>query len=413
MTTELLIDRMGHQGDALAEGPDGRVFVPGALPGERVRTARIIDGRAEGVEILEPSPDRVPVISAAHAETGVAPLQHWAMTPYLAWKRSLVVETLARDGLETEVADIVPVAPATRRRLALHARRAEDGAVVLGFKARRSWRVVPIETCPVSDPRLVTALPDLRRVAEAFLGGPKSAPTLHVTLTDTGLDLDVTGVEKRGWSRDRAHQAIRKAMEVDLARLSLDGEVLAMQRQPTVRFGKATVPLPAGGFLQAAPEAEAVMARLAVEAIAGVKKVADLFCGAGAFTFPLAEVAAVTAADGSAPAIAALKSGAATATGLKPIDAQARDLFRRPLSPFDLKGVEAIVFDPPRAGALAQVEQMSGTGATVIVGVSCNPQTFVRDARVLVDAGWRLERVTPIDQFLWSPHVELVGVFRR
>ncbi len=413
MTVELIIDRMGHQGDAVADGPDGRVFVPGALPGERVRADRIVDGRAEGVEIVEADPDRIPISSIAHAETGVAPLQHWATAPYLAWKRALVVEILAREGLETEVADIVPVSPATRRRLALHARRGGDGAVMLGFKARRSWRVVPIETCPVSDPHLVAALPSLRRVAEAFLGGPKSAPTLHVTLTDTGLDLDVTGVEKRGWSRDRAHQAIRRAMEVDLARLSLDGDVLAMQRQPTVRFGRATVSLPPGGFLQAAPEAEAAMARLAVEAATGVKKVADLFCGVGTFTFPLAEIASVIAADGSAPAIAALKSGIGTASGLKPIEAQARDLFRRPLSPSDLKGVEAIVFDPPRAGALAQVEQMSGTGASVIVGVSCNPQTFARDARVLVNAGWRLERVTPIDQFLWSAHVELVGVFRR
>ena len=413
MSLDLLIDSVGHQGDGLATGSDGRVFVPGALPGERVRVDRVVDGRADGLTVLEPSADRVPVASTAHAETGVAPLQHWATGPYLDWKRSLVVEALEREGLDAEVAAIIPVSPASRRRLALHARRDEDGQVVLGFKARRSWRVVPIETCPVSDPRLVAALPALRKVAEAFLVGGRSAPTLHVTLTDTGLDLDVTGVEKRGWSRDRAQHAVRLAMQADLARLSLDGEVLAMQRQPTVRFGRATVPLPPGGFLQAAPEAEAAMAGLAVEAIEGVRKVADLFCGAGTFTFPLAEVASVIAADGSASAIAALKAGAATASGLKPIEAQARDLFRRPLSPFDLKGVEAIVFDPPRAGAQAQVEQMSGTKAEVIVGVSCNPQTFVRDARVLVDAGWRLERVTPVDQFLWSSHIELIGLFRR
>ena len=155
------------------------------------------------------------------------------------------------------------------------------------------------------------------------------------------------------------------------------------------------------------------MVSRAVEAVRGAKKVADLFCGAGTFTFPLAEVASVVAADSSAAAIAALKAGAAKAQGLKTIEAQARDLFRRPLSPYDLKGCEAIVLDPPRAGALEQTQQLPGTKASVVVGVSCNPQTFARDARVLIDAGFRLEKVSPIDQFLWSTHVELVGVFRR
>jgi 23S rRNA (uracil1939-C5)-methyltransferase len=171
--------------------------------------------------------------------------------------------------------------------------------------------------------------------------------------------------------------------------------------------------LPPGAFLQASPAAEAAMVERAVEAVRGARKVADLFCGAGTFTFPLAEVASVTAADSAAASIAALKAGVSTAQGLKGIEAQARDLFRRPLSPYDLKGCEAIVLDPPRAGALEQTQQLPETKASVIVGVSCNPQTFARDARVLVDAGFRLEKVTPIDQFIWSTHIELVGVFRR
>jgi 23S rRNA (uracil1939-C5)-methyltransferase len=186
-----------------------------------------------------------------------------------------------------------------------------------------------------------------------------------------------------------------------------------MARQPRVVFGPATVPLPAGGFLQAVPEAEAAMVSRAVEAVRGAKTVADLFCGAGTFTFPLATVASVVAADASAAGVAALKAGISTARGTKPISAEARDLFRRPLTPFALKGCEAIVFDPPRAGAIEQTAQIAGTKAGVVVGVSCNPVTFARDARVLIDAGFRLERVTPVDQFLWSSHVELVGVFRR
>ena len=414
MTQTLTIARMGHHGDGIADTPNGAVFVPGALPGEVVR-AEVKDGRVESFELVEASADRRPIFSEAYAECGVAPLQHWADAPYLEWKRDVVVHTLQREGLETDVQPTVATPPASRRRIALHARRGPNGRVLLGFKARRSWRLVEINECPISDPSLVAAFPALRRIADAFLTHPKSAPTLHATLTDTGVDVDVTGVEKRsgGPSADQIAKAISAAAEGDLARLSLDGDTLVMARQPRVTFGRASVPVPAGGFLQASPAAEAAMVERVVEAVRGHKRVADLFCGAGTFTFPLAEVATVTAADSSAASIAAMKAAFATAKGLKGIDAQARDLFRRPLSPYDLKGCDAIVLDPPRAGALEQTQQLPGTKAQTIVGVSCNAQTFARDARVLVDAGFRLETVTPIDQFIWSTHIELVGVFRR
>lgn len=415
MKSTFVIDRIGRGGDAVADTPEGPVFVPGALPGETVRGAVDEDRRLSDVEILEASPDRRPVHSPAYAECGVAPLQHWAAEPYLAWKRQLVVEALAREGLDAEVEPTVATPPGTRRRLALHARRGPNGRTLLGFKARRSWRLVEITDCPVSDPRLTALLPALARVAAPFLGHPKSAPTLHVTLTDTGVDVDVTGVEKKsgGPTGDAAALAITEAAMADLARLSLDGEVLMMARQPRVTFGRASVPLPPGGFLQASPQAEAAMVERAAAATRGARMVADLFCGAGTFTFPLAEQARVIAADSSASAIGALRAGAASASGLKPIEAQARDLFRRPMSPFDLKGCEAVVFDPPRAGAREQALQIAQTAAEAAAGVSCNPATFARDARILVDAGFRLETVTPIDQFVWSAHVELVGVFRR
>lgn len=414
MTTILTIARVAGQGDGVAETPAGPVFAPLTLPGEVVR-GEVQDGRLESVEVLEASPDRVAPLSPHYGDCGGCSLQHWANGPYLAWKRDQVVAALARERIETEVEATVAVPAGTRRRLALHARRLADGRVVLGFKARKSWRLVEVSECPVADPRLVGAFPALAKVAAAFLEHPKSAPTLHVTWTLDGLDVDVTGVERRsgGLSADRRTQAARAAAEADLARLSLAGETLVMARQPRVVFGPATVPLPAGGFLQAVPEAEGAMVGCAVEAVRGAKKVADLFCGAGTFTFPLATVASVVAADASAAGIAALKAGISTAKGIKPISAEARDLFRRPLTPFDLKGCEAIVFDPPRAGAIEQTAQIAGTKAGVVVGVSCNPVTFARDARVLIDAGFRLERVTPVDQFLWSSHVELVGVFRR
>ncbi len=414
MIHTLTISRVGGQGDGIAETPDGPVFVPLTLPGEVVE-AEVRDGRAERATVLEASPDRVPPASPHYGDCGGCSLQHWAERPYLDWKRDQVVHALSRAGIETEVEGTVAVPPGTRRRLALHARRGPDGRAILGFKARKSWRLVPVTSCPVADPRLVSAFPALARLAEAFLEHPKSAPTLHVTATLTGLDVDVTGVERKsgGLSRDRQMQAIRLAAEMDLAHLSLAGETLVMARQPRVVFGPATVPLPPGGFLQAVPEAETAMVDRTVAAVRGAKKVADLFCGTGTFTFPLATVAPVLAADASAAGIAALKAGISTTSGLRPISAEARDLFRRPLSPFDLKGCDAIVFDPPRAGAADQAAQIAQTKAEVVVGVSCNPVTFARDARILIDAGFRLERVTPVDQFLWSAHVELVGVFRR
>jgi 23S rRNA (uracil1939-C5)-methyltransferase len=414
MTETLTIARVGGQGDGIAETPAGPVFAPLTLPGETVR-AEVRDGRAEAMEILVASPDRIEPVSPHYGDCGGCSLQHWASGPYLEWKREQVRLALARERIETTVEPTVAVPPGTRRRLALHARRGPDGRVVLGFKARKSWRLVEVRVCPVSDPRLVAALPALARVAEPFLEHPKSAPTLHVTWTLTGLDVDVTGVERRsgGLSGDARMRAIAAATAADLARLSLAGDTLVMSRQPLVAFGPATVPLPAGGFLQAVPEAEAAMVARAVEAVRGAKKIADLFCGAGTFTFPLATVAPVLAADASAAGIAALKVGVGTAKGLKPITAEARDLFRRPLAPYDLRGCDAVVLDPPRAGARDQTAQLPGTKAHTVVYVSCNPVTFARDARLLIDAGFRLERVTPIDQFLWSAHVELVGVFRR
>jgi 23S rRNA (uracil1939-C5)-methyltransferase len=414
MTDTLIITRVGGQGDGIAETPSGPVFAPLTLPGETVRGA-VRDGRLEDVEILTASPERAPPVSPHYGDCGGCSLQHWATGPYLDWKREQVRLALARERIETEIEPTVALAPGTRRRVALHARRAPDGRAILGFKARKSWRLVEISACPVADPRLVAAIPALTKVADAFLEHHKSAPTLHVTWTLTGLDVDVTGVERRsgGLSRDAQMRAIEAANAADIARLSMAGDTLIMARQPLVQFGPATVPLPAGGFLQAAPPAEAAMVERAVAAVKGSKKIADLFCGAGTFTFPLATVAPVLAADASAPGIAALKAGIGSAKGLKPIEAHARDLFRRPLAPYDLRGCDAIVLDPPRAGALEQTQQVAQTKATTVVYVSCNPVTFARDARVLIDAGFTLERVTPVDQFLWSAHVELVGVFRR
>lgn len=410
-TRDLSIDHIGGQGDGVAEGGE---FVPLTLPGERVRV-RMDGKRGEVVEILAASPDRIAPVSPQYGDCGGCSLQHWAAKPYLEWKREQVRLILGREGLECEVAPTFVTPPASRRRLALHARPGKGGAII-GFKARKSWRLVEVTECPIAHPDLVRAFPALRKLAAGFLDHPKSAPTLHVTTTLSGLDIDVTGIERKkggGLSADRRMQIAEVASEFDFARVTLAGEILYQERQPVVRFGRAVVALPPGSFLQAVQSAETEMARLAVEAIDGADRVADLFCGAGAFTFPLAEKASVLAGDSAAPAVAALKAATGTAPGLKTIVAEARDLFRRPFLTVDLKGIQAVVFDPPRAGAEVQSHEIGASGASTVVGVSCNPVTFARDARILTNAGFRLEHVTPIDQFLWSAHVELVGVFRR
>jgi 23S rRNA (uracil1939-C5)-methyltransferase len=407
--SELQIEKIGAQGDGVADG----VFVPLTLPGERVM-ARVEGGRADMVELLSASDERIAPVSPHYGDCGGCSLQHWAHGPYLAWKADQVRAALARERIETQILAPFAAPPGSRRRLALHARKGRGGAEI-GFKARRSWRLVAVEACPIADPRLVAAFPALRLLAEPFLEHPKSAPTLHVTWTGTGLDVDITGVERRsgGLSADARMRAAEAASAGDMARVTMGGEIIYMARQPMVRLGPAVVALPPGAFLQAVPQAEAAMAAFVVEGVAGAARLADLYCGVGTFTFAMAQGGSVLAVDSSAPAIAALKSAIASAPGLKPITAEARDLVRRPVLAMELARIDAVVLDPPRAGAAEQVGEIGRSTTPRVAYVSCNPATFARDARTLVDAGFTLDRVLPVDQFLWSPHIELVGVFSR
>ncbi len=410
----LEVERVGTQADGVGRSADGRLlFAPLTLPGERV--AGVAHGeRLDRVEILSASPERVDPPCPHFGVCGGCALQHWARAPYTAWKTDLIRQALARERIETDILPAFTAPPASRRRVALHARRV-GREVVVGFKGRRSWSVEPITTCVIADPRIAAALPALRTLATPFLEHAKSAPILHVTLTATGLDVDVTGVEAKGGglSADARMRAAGAAAAMDLARLTLAGDILYGARPPMVRFGPAAVVLPPGGFLQAVVAAEQAMAEAVMAAVDGAPRVADLFCGAGAFTFPLAERSGVLALDSSREAISALAGGRAATPGLKAIEAEARDLFRRPLLSSEMKKLDAVVFDPPRAGALEQAGEIARSTVGLAVAVSCNPQSFARDAAVLVAAGFRLERVLPVDQFLWSAHVELVGVFRR
>ncbi len=416
MDFEAVIEKVGHQGDGLSV--DGRP-VALTLPGERVRARSVEDrsGKRHNrlVEILEPSADRVTPPCPHFERCGGCVLQHWDMSAYSAWKQGIVQAMLDRAGFAVECAPIVTSPLHSRRRVGLHARKSGK-TVDIGFKARRSWDLVPIEVCPISDPAIVKALPHLKALSAGLFEHPKSAPILHVTVSRTGLDIDISGIERGksgGLSADARMTVAMTAAEADFARVTIGGEIAYGARPARVQFGPASVDLPAGSFLQATPQAEAAMVGLVTAAVSGATKVADLFCGAGTFTFPLAATASVIALDGAADAVAALKRAIATAPGLKLITPEVRDLYRRPLLAEEMRGLDAVVFDPPRAGAEAQAVEIARSKVGRCVGVSCNPQTFVRDARILADAGFSLDSVTPIDQFLWSSHVELVAVFTR
>jgi len=413
---DMTINAIGAQGDGLARFEDGKpAFVPLTLPGETVR-AQMEGARGEVVEILTASADRVTPPCKHFGHCGGCALQHWAPQPYLGWKAEQIRVQLSMEGLETEILPTFAASPASRRRVALHARKGGKGqGARLGFKERRSWNLVSLEECPVTDPRLVAAFPALAKLAEPFLEHPKSAPTLHVTLTATGLDIDVTGVERKsgGLSADARMRAAMAASQGDFARVTLAGETVYGARQPMVKLGPAVVALPPGSFLQAVPAAERAMVAFAVAEAQGASRIADLYCGVGTFTFRLAEIGAVYAAEMSPPAIAALKSALGAAPGLKPITAEARDLVKRPMLSTELAKTDVVVIDPPRAGAAEQTVEIAKSKVAKVVSVSCNPATFAKDARALVEAGFRLEKVLPVDQFVWSPHIELVGVFTR
>jgi 23S rRNA (uracil1939-C5)-methyltransferase len=403
----LVIDRVGQRGDGVVDGADGPIYVPGSLPGEtaEVDAMRGHPDRRILLAIEAPSAERIAPICPHFGICGGCALQHWQSAPYRAWKRDLVVAALRQAGIDAPVGELIDAHGDGRRRVVFHARGA--GAVLtVGFSTARAHTLVAIDRCPVLAKSLDGALPAAWAIAEV-LAPIKKPLDIHVTATDQGLDIDVRGSGPLTASATAALAGV--AAEQKLARLTRHSELVAQARVPTLRIGAATVPLPPASFLQATAEGEAVLARLVREACAGAKKVADLFAGIGPFSLRLAEQARIAAFDDDEPAIAALKRAAASAAGLKPIAAERRDLFKNPLTAAELNRFDAVVFDPPRQGADAQSRALATSEAPVIAAVSCNPGTLARDLRHLIDGGYRLTAVTPVDQFRYSAHVEVVA----
>lgn len=408
MTLRLTIDRIGHLGDGRGQGPDGPVFVPQVLPGEVVE-GTLQDDRLADVRIVTPSPDRVRP-PCTHARTCGGCLMQHASDRFVAdWKLQIVFGALAGQGLSAPLRPILTSPPRSRRRATLTGRKTKGGAL-LGFHARASDLLVAVPNCQLLHPDLIAAFPALEAMTR--LGGSRSTElSLTVTRSLGGPDVSVTGGKPA--EGDLSLELARIAEAHGLSRVTWNGEVLAIRTQPNQRFGRALVAPPPGAFLQATAEGEAALLAAVTEAIGPARRIADLFAGCGTFALPLAERGEVHAVEGEAAMVQALEKGWRGAEGLKRLQAETRDLFRRPLEPDELKGIDAVVIDPPRAGAEAQIERLAQTAVPVIVMVSCNPVTLARDARVLVQAGWRIDWVQVVDQFRWSAHVELVARLSR
>lgn len=417
-TLELVVDSVGGRGDGIARHGEEQVFIPGTVPGEKV-VVKIEGRRGDGLaasllQILTPSPDRQEPPCRHYGSCGGCSLQHMGDAAYRDWKRGQLVEAMARAGFSQElIAPLVSVAPGSRRRAAFaFAKRRKQ--LHLGFNARASHQLVDLEDCLLLSPDLLALLPPLRAVLLQLLEDGSEGDAV-ATLTENGIDLLVEAEARLDLFDRETLAAFAEAQ--DLARLSWRRpgtgliEPLAHRKPAVVRFAGIGVEPPPGSFLQPSIEGERALASLVFDAVGAKGPVADLYCGCGSFSFPLAQKAQVHAVEGEEAPLRALKTAADHASSR--LTTELRDLARRPLMPDELKKFQAVVFDPPRAGAAAQAEQLALGGPPLVVAVSCNPATLARDARILAKGGYVLKRATPVDQFPWSAHLEAVAVFER
>ncbi len=372
------------------------------------------DGHTARIEaVLDPSPERGDPACPHYGRCGGCRVQALGPATYARFKRGLVVEALRHRGLgSAPVAEALVSPPASRRRITLAARRGRDGRTVVGFNAAASTEIVPVTDCPVALPALTALLRPLDGAVAGWLA-PGTAADLALAAGSSGVELVVRADRSPGLEAREALAAFAEAH--DLARVAWEAgshiEPIAARRPFRVTIAGIDVEPPPGGFLQATAEGERAIQAAVLAALPGHGRVADLFAGCGTLALALARRGArVAAFERDGPALAAL--GQAARRHDLAVATDARDLDARPVPAAELARFDGIVLDPPRAGAAAQAAELAGANVPVVAMVSCHPGSFARDARTLVDGGYRLESVQPIDQFLWSFHVELVGVFR-
>lgn len=415
MSTEIVtISRLGAQGDGIAQTEAGPVYAPFTLPGETVALA-VNKTHGTLISLKEASPERTEPKCRHFGPDGIngtcggCTLQHASDPLYHAFKRNLVIDALKTKGLTPEVAPLVIARPGERRRAVFTARRTEK-ELLLGFNQAQSHHIVAIGECPITSPGIVSRLATIRKIAAAMASG---AEPFRITVleTDTGLDLAFEDIKLGDRQRRSTVEAVLG--ERGIARVSLNGEIIIEPVKPLIDFGGVSVSPPPGAFTQATRPAEEAMAKLVLDHLGKAKRVADLFAGVGTFALRIARTGRVHAVEGEDKALKALDFAARNTQGLKPVTVEKRDLFRRPMMAQELKAFDAVVFDPPRAGAEAQCHELARSGVKKIAAVSCNPVTLARDLSILVAAGYRIASVTPIDQFLWSAHVEAVATLEK
>jgi 23S rRNA (uracil1939-C5)-methyltransferase len=416
---ELDILTIGAQGDGIAEHDGRRLFVPYTTAGDRVRVRAVGKDRAAVVDWLREGPDRQvpPCPHFGPGRCGGCALQHVGDAAYAAWKLERATEALARAGFpDAALRPLARTPPGARRRAEFAAAVTRHG-VTLGFHARASHDIVPIGPCLVLAPALEALLPGLREVFGQILPAPATLDIL-ATQADGGIELVVTASPSP--DRSMRERLAGYAAAADLARVAWrrdkrrTEEVIVQRRPLRASFGTVAVDLPPGAFLQASITGERAVQAAVAAATDGAKRVADLYAGCGSLALALAgRQRRIHAADSDREMIAALDAAARRA-GLGPqVSTETRDLARRPLTPDELAPFDAVIFDPPREGAAAQASALAASKVRTVAAVSCDPATFARDAQLLAAGGYRLTALTPIDQFLWSPHLELVGEFHR
>ena len=412
MVERLTIDHIGQRGDGVALGEQGPLYIAGALAGEVVEVEQALEQHERRLllRVEQASPQRITPFCTHFGVCGGCAIQHWDPHAYQQWKKQLVVQALNFASIACHVDDLIDAHGAGRRRVTLHARESQKGVQRVGFAAAGRHDIVPIDRCPVLAPALDGAIEIANAIAE-LLGPIKKPLDIQVTATSNGLDIDIRG------SGPLQPAILAKLAELaakhNLARVTRHAELVIMRRPPCIEIGGTQVTLPAGSFMQPTAAGEDILARLVMAHCSRGIQVADLFSGFGPFALRLAKICRVAAFDSDEAAIAALLQALKTAKGIKPMTANTRDLFRRPLMAQELRDYDCVVFDPPRQGAEAQSRQIAASKVTRAIAVSCNPVTFARDARILIDSGFRLESVTPVDQFRHTPHVELVACFNR
>lgn len=328
-------------------------------------------------------------------------------------KQAHVQKALARQGIEIDLPELIDAHGIGRRRATFNIRRG-DKAPIVGFSERASHAIVNLDECRVLEPGLWARVEAIRGLSEVFLRKTQAIRAL-ATLTESGVDLDVVGYTggARALNADIRARLAQRAAELDFARLSVGGEPIAALRAPRLRMGPATISPPPGAFLQPTALGEEILADFAMRTVEGAKHVADLFSGCGPFALRIAQKSAVHAVEYAAPMLDALSAGARHVSGLKPITTARRDLHLNPLGPKELEAFQAVVLDPPRAGAREQAKALANSKVKTIAFIACDAESFARDAATLIGGGYKLQQIQVLDQFRWSHHIEVMAAFRR